>query len=208
MILRRPALTIEPGTAIQWALNMTRMRTDRFSETMIIRSRGKLLARVLAVLCAAAILAQLVHTAMARDMTGVEAPDFALKSTLGHNIRLSEYRSDVVAVAFWASWCGDCRDGLPALETLQQSLGGEGLRVLAVSFDEDARAAADTAKAAGVSFPVLLDAAGDTGRLYDVDDLPLVVLVDRQGKVRGSFAGGRSATRQSLAKEIRALLAE
>jgi peroxiredoxin len=175
---------------------------------MIIRSRGKLLARAFAVLFAVAILAQLVHTAFARDLAGLQAPDFALKSTGGKNFRLSEYRSEVVALAFWASWCGDCRDGLPALEKLQQAMGADGLRVLAVSFDEEAAAARETAQAARVSFPVLVDPAGEVGRLYEVDDLPLVVLVDRQGRVRGTYAGGRSTTAQALRRDIQALLAE
>jgi peroxiredoxin len=190
------------------ALNMSRSRTDRFSDTMIIRTRGKLLARALVVLFAAAVIAQFVHSALARDVIGVEAPDFALKGISGRNFRLSEYRSDVVALAFWASWCGECRDGLPVLERLQQSMGPDGLSVLSVSFDEKAADAKDMAAAARVTFPVLVDSDGELGRLYDVGDLPMVVLVDRQGKVRGVFEGGRSATEQVLAKDIRALLAE
>ena len=187
---------------------MSRSRTDRYSDTMIIRTRGRLLARALAVLFAAAVIAQFVHAAIARDVAGVEAPDFALKGVSGRNFRLSEYRSDVVALAFWASWCGECRDGLPALEKLQQSLGADGLRVLSVSFDEKAAAAQEMAAAAHVTFPVLTDPDGDVGRLYDVGDLPMVVLVDRQGKVRGVYEGGRSTMEQALAKDIRALLAE
>ena len=137
-----------------------------------------------------------------------DAPDFALKSTAGKNLRLSEYRSDVVAIAFWASWCGDCRNDLPVLEKLQQQMSADGLRVLSVSFDKEVPAARDVAEAAHVSFPVLLDPAGEVGRLYDVGKLPLVVLVDRGGKIRGSYEGGRPATEQALAKDIRTLLRE
>lgn len=206
---RSQALGTEPGTALPTrALNMTRSRTDGYSEAMIVRSRGKLLARALAVFFAAAILAELAHVALARDLAGNDAPDFALRSVAGNNIRLSEYRSDVVAVAFWASWCGDCRSGLPVLEKLQQQLGADGLRVLGVSFDKDVPAARESATAARVSFPVLMDPDGEVGRLYDVGDLPLVVLIDRGGRVRQTYKGGRAATEQALAKEIRALLAE
>ena len=35
-------------------------------------------------------------------MEGQPAPDFALKSSTGQNLRLSEYRGDVVMINFWA----------------------------------------------------------------------------------------------------------
>ena len=45
----------------------------------------------------------------ATQLLGSEAPDFVLKSVAGKNLRLSEYRGDVVMLSFWATWCGDCR---------------------------------------------------------------------------------------------------
>ena len=187
---------------------MTRVRTDQYSETMIVRSRGRLLARALAILFAVALLAQLVHVALARDSAAVEAPDFALRSVAGPNVRLSEYRSEVVALAFAASWCGDCRAGLSALDHLHQSLAADGLRVVAVSFDNRVDQARQFAAATGSSYPVLMDPEGEVGRLYHVNDLPFVVLVDRSGRIRHSFHGSRAVTDPALTAEIRALLAE
>ena len=45
----------------------------------------------------------------ATALKGAEAPDFVLKSFSGKNLRLSEYRGEVVMLSFWATWCGDCR---------------------------------------------------------------------------------------------------
>ena len=57
-------------------------------------------------------------TLAAGGMEGQTAPDFALKSSTGENLRLSEYRGDVVMINFWATWCGPCRQEMPLLDEL------------------------------------------------------------------------------------------
>jgi peroxiredoxin len=184
------------------ALDMTRTRPDSFSETLILRVRSRRLGRALAVLVLCGLAALLLQSAWARD--AVVAPDFALPASTGHNLRLSEYRSEVVALAFHAAWCGPCREGLAGLARLQEAHAADGLRVLVVSFDPPAQAAG----AVPASLPVLADPAGEVGRLYDVDDLPLVVLVDRAGVVRGRYTEAAASAIESLQQEIGRLLAE
>ena len=65
------------------------------------------------------------------------APDFVLKSLDGENLRLSEYRGQIVVMNFWASWCGRCRDQLPSLENLHERYGDSGMQILSVNLDGD-----------------------------------------------------------------------
>ncbi|HSW32705.1 MAG TPA: hypothetical protein VLH36_03725, partial [Steroidobacteraceae bacterium] len=48
--------------------------------------------------------------------------------------------------------------------------------------------AASVAQSLGLDFPTLLDTRQSVGRLYDVDRLPLTLLLDRDGVVRGAWS--------------------
>src|SRR5580658_10401781 len=75
--------------------------------------------------------------AAAPTLVGKDAPDFVLKSMDGRNLRMSEYRGQVVLVNFWARWAGDSRQEMPALDRINTTYGRAGLVVLGVSIDED-----------------------------------------------------------------------
>lgn len=113
---------------------------------------------------------------------GQDAPDFALKDEAGHNVRLSEWRGEVVLLSFWAGWCGQCADQLQALDNLRQQYATQGVRVVAINIDKAAQAGADAAR--HLALEVLHDADQSVAREYDLSGLPLTVLIDPHGKVR------------------------
>jgi len=76
-------------------------------------------------------------------LVGKEAPDFALKSTTGENLRLSEYRGNVVMLNFWATWCGPCRQEMPLLDDLYNRYERVGFTLLGVNIDDDSQRAID-----------------------------------------------------------------
>jgi peroxiredoxin len=154
----------------------------------------------------AALLAVTGSVSAATQLRGAEAPDFVLKSFSGENLRLSEYRGDVVILSFWATWCGDCRAQLTELATMRDRYQDAGVELLAVSLDQNARQASEVM--AGASYPVLHDAAGEVGRLYDVTKMPVMVLIDRGGVVREVFEGFRRGNEQQYLERVQALLRE
>ena len=142
----------------------------------------------------------------ATQLLGADAPDFVLKSLAGNNLRLSEYRGEVVMLSFWATWCGDCRAQLTELAAMRDRYRDAGVELLAVSLDQSTRQASATV--ANASYPVLLDAAGEVGRLYDVTNMPVMVLIDRGGVVREVFEGFRRGNEQQYLERVQALLRE
>jgi peroxiredoxin len=141
-------------------------------------------------------------------LEGQSAPDFVLKSSAGNNMRLSEYRGDVVMINFWATWCGPCRQEMPLLDDLYSRYERVGFTLLGVNIDDDSRRAMKMIEELGVNFPVLFDDGKDVSKLYAVEAMPVTVLVDREGTVRHVHHGYKPGYEEKYLTEIRALLRE
>jgi peroxiredoxin len=156
-----------------------------------------------------ALLSVFVATSFASsDLAGQTAPDFVLKSATGENLRLSEYRGDVVLINFWATWCGPCRQEMPLLDELYGRYQRVGFSLLGVNIDDDSARAMDMAKELGVTFPVLFDENKEVSKLYEVEAMPVTVLLDREGTVRHVHHGYKPGYEQKYLDEIRSLLRE
>ena len=141
-------------------------------------------------------------------LTGQQAPDFALKSSTGDNLRLSEFRGDVVLINFWATWCGPCRQEMPLLDELYQRYERVGFSLLGVNIDDDSRKAMSMISDLGVNFPVLFDNSKEVSKLYQVDAMPVTIIVDRDGTVRYVHQGYKPGYEDKYLDEIRSLLRE
>ncbi|MEE8221244.1 MAG: TlpA disulfide reductase family protein, partial [Woeseiaceae bacterium] len=139
-------------------------------------------------------------------LTGQTAPDFVLKSATGENLRLSEYRGDVVMINFWATWCGPCRQEMPLLDELYGRYQRVGFNLLGVNIDDDSRRAMAMVNELGISFPVLFDEDKKVSKLYEVEAMPLTILLDREGTVRHVHHGYQPGYEQKYLNEIRSLL--
>lgn len=155
------------------------------------------------------LFSMLAATSLASSaMEGQQAPDFALKSSSGENLRLSEFRGDVVMINFWATWCGPCRQEMPLLDELYQRYERVGFSLLGVNIDDDSRKAMNMISELGVNFPVLFDNTKEVSKLYQVDAMPVTVIVDRDGNVRHVHQGYKPGYEDKYLDEIRALLRE
>src|SRR5713226_8125932 len=146
--------------------------------------------------------------AAAPTLVGRDAPDFALKGLDGKNLRLSEYRGQVVLVNFWARWAGDSRQEMPALDRINTTYSRAGLVVLGVSVDEDLNRAREFAGAMKVSYPLMFDTGSSIGQDYLLEKMPMTILVDRAGVVRYSYVGFKRGDERAYLDHIRELLRE
>jgi peroxiredoxin len=146
--------------------------------------------------------------AAALSTVGKPAPDFVLRGLDGRNLRLSEFRGQVVLVNFWSRSDGDSRQQMPALDRINITYQRAGLVVLGVSVDDDLRRSKEFASAMGVSYPILFDTGTEIGKDYFIQKMPMTILVDRSGVVRYSAVGFRRGDERVYLDHIRELLRE
>ena len=109
---------------------------------------------------------------------------------------LESLKGKVVLVDFWASWCGPCMAEVPDLKGLRDRVGPRGFEILGVSIDVNPEAARAKAAELGMDWP-LIDDRGDSaedplpklGARFGTINIPLKLLIDREGKLLASGIG-------------------
>lgn len=116
---------------------------------------------------------------------GKRAPDFAaVRLVEGDSIRFREhYAGQVTLVNIWATWCIPCRTEMPAIEKLHQELGPKGLRVVAVSVDENIADVRSFVSELGLTFDILHDPNATIQRIYQTTGVPETFLLDQNGVI-------------------------
>jgi peroxiredoxin len=158
--------------------------------------------------CAIGLAALMTSIVAMADIEVGAAPDFTLKSSSGENLRLSEFRGEVVMINFWASWCGPCRQEMPLLEELYSQYKPMGFTILGVNVEEDSTQAKQMLQDAPVNFPVLFDNQSAVSKLYNVVAMPSTVIVDRDGNVRYLHQGYKPGFEEAYQQQVRALIRE
>lgn len=146
----------------------------------------------------------------ARGGSAKKLPDLRFVDGAGAPRSLADFRGRTILLNLWATWCVPCRDEMPALDRLQQALGGPDFEVVALSLDQGGIAGVkrfyEQLKLRALD--VHLDANGDAlGKLGSVG-IPLTLLVDREGREVWRVLGPREWDGPAEADRIRGHLAQ
>jgi peroxiredoxin len=122
---------------------------------------------------------------------GTRSIDFTLSDLSGKKVSLSSFKGKLVFLNFWATWCPPCRGEMPSMERLYQKLKGQGLAILAVDLQEDAKSVQKFVAEHKLTFPILLDTDGKVGATYGARSIPTTYIIGRDGSALGGTIGGR-----------------
>ncbi len=143
----------------------------------------------------------------AAPVVGAIAPVALGKDRHGEPVDINAYRGKVVVVTFWASWCGYCRQELPALNALQHQAGDQWLKIVAVNVKDPIRAYRPMLRQMHDYDLVLSrDPHGTIAEGYGVKAYPNLWIIDPQGRVASHHVGYGSDSLNEIISQIKRLL--
>ena len=116
----------------------------------------------------------------ARADIGALAPGFSLETLDGGELGLEQFAGKPVIVNFWTTWCPECKDEMPALESFHRRYGDR-IALLGVNMRETPGLVRPFVERYGVTYPILLDRFERVSKAYRVTGVPETWLIDADG---------------------------
>lgn len=117
----------------------------------------------------------------ALEVVGQTAPSFELTLRDGSSWKLDDQRGKIVVLAFWASWCGPCRNELPEMSALAAERSD--VVFVAVNVDRHKAEAEKFLRQVQVTMPIAWDPDALALGEYNVMSMPTTFVIDKNGIV-------------------------
>jgi len=121
---------------------------------------------------------------------GVPAPLFETVDLDGKMHRLRDHQGKVVLINAWATWCGPCREEMPALDRLYRQRKDEGFMVFGLSTEDLELQRKFVKDDVPVTYPLLTLNGNVPSQYTDIQRWPALFLIDRQGHLQPVAQGG------------------
>ena len=119
---------------------------------------------------------------------GNPAPAIESVQLGGAPFSLSALSGKPAVLVFWSSWCGPCKAEIPHIASLTEQYSGR-VAFVSINAGESPPTAARAAEAWGITWPVVFDPDARIQADYQVEGIPLTVIVDAEGVVRSRELG-------------------
>jgi peroxiredoxin len=135
------------------------------------------------------------------------APAFARTDFAGSLVRTQDVIGrKVLLLDFWSVFCQSCLQGMPFLQRLHERYAAEGLEIVGVNTDFFPKERIEAfMKKTGLKlpYPLLHDRDQSLSRLFSVEALPVLVLIDSEGWIRMVHLGYRPDDEGEIERRVR-----
>jgi thiol-disulfide isomerase/thioredoxin len=130
---------------------------------------------------------------------------FTLRRIDGSTTSLASLKGKVIALSFWATWCGPCRELEPLFNQVAMNFGGDAnVAFFSINTDEDESLVVPFVSREHWDVPVFF--ADGLDEFMKVTTLPTVLIVDPAGKIVYRTGGLAEGFPASLTIAVRAAL--
>ncbi len=157
----------------------------------------------------ALVLRQIEKKENALKLIGSKAFDINVKGDWINSkkpLTLSQLKGRYIVLEFFAPWCPHCRNSLPHMVELYNTLKSKGLTVIGitsyygaysddeksvgrVSPEQELKLIKEFLKKKNVNFPVMVTSDKSLGDKYGVEGIPSFILISKDGKVLKRYVG-------------------
>ena len=111
-------------------------------------------------------------------------PNYLGKDRNGVDVTLENHKGKIVVISFWASWCAPCLKELPILENIQNKVGSDKIKVIAINFKEDRKQFRKIKKLlSSLNLTLTHDKRGTIGKKFGVEAIPNLFIVGKNGQL-------------------------
>lgn len=122
-------------------------------------------------------------TVISHNVSAIEAPAWQLKTQSGEIISSTQFQGQAVILHFWATWCPYCKKLQPKLVELEKKYAEQGVKIVAISFNEDDGALPqDELASRGYDFITAVNGE-EVVALYGVRGTPTTFFINKHNQV-------------------------
>ncbi|MBI3554361.1 MAG: TlpA family protein disulfide reductase [Elusimicrobia bacterium] len=103
----------------------------------------------------------------------------APQSSLGS---LKDLKGQAVVLEFWATWCGPCVQGIPAMNKMVEAFDGRPVRFISVT-SEPSEQIEDFLRTHPMKAWIGIDSEGKAERAFRVHGIPAIFVIDQYGRI-------------------------
>ncbi|MHB8972946.1 MAG: redoxin domain-containing protein [Pirellulaceae bacterium] len=141
------------------------------------------------------------------QLLGQPAPALELADLQGNQVNLSQQLGkNMVVLIFWATWCAPSTDRMGSLNEFVALCEKAGAAVYAINLGEDRDKVSRTVTDKGYQGTVLLDPQAAALQAYRIGEIPVTILIGKDGTVQAYQKGSSDQSRERIRADAAVLM--
>lgn len=143
-----------------------------------------------------------------RNRMNIPVPDFPITTLAGDTVFISEFLGKVVVINFWATWCGPCKEEIPALNNMVRECEDRDDVVFIGISSEEKPTIEGFLETNTFLYDIYVDPTGMISTLFQIQNIPTHMVIDAKGLIQYYHVGALPNIANILSAEINSLLEE